>query len=254
MLTAVALVMAVVGLAGWGLARQLDHLAEDLPRYRTNIFTKIADVRIAGKGGSVEKLQETIDDIKSDLEETAVPRGAISRPRVVVTSEQVAGWAAIAWLGPMVGWLGTAGLVLVLVLFMRLERRSLRDRLIGLIGHGRLTTTKALDEAGARVSRQLLMQSVVSLAYGAVAGVALYFLGVPYALVWGALGGALRFIPYLGPVMAAGAPIAVSLAALPGWAGPLSETSSLPAPRACRRLRCSSRWYSGRGCGDRSGC
>ena len=94
--------------------------------------------------------------------------------------------------------------------------------MLGLIGHGRLSvTTKAFDEAGTRVSRQLLMQFLVSAVYGSVAGLGLYFLGVPYALVWGALGAALRFVPYLGPVIAAGAPILVSLAALPGWADPL---------------------------------
>ena len=72
-----------------------------------------------------------------------------------------------------------------MVIFMLLERRDLRDRLIGLFGHGRLTvTTKAFDEAGTRVSRQLLMQSLVNLVYGIVAGLGLYFLGVPYALVW----------------------------------------------------------------------
>ena len=65
---------------------------------------------------------------------------------------------------------------------MLLERRDLRDRLIGLFGLGRLTiTTKAFDEAGSRVSRQLLMQSLVNLVYGIVAGIGLYFLGVPYA-------------------------------------------------------------------------
>ncbi len=79
------------------------------------------------------------------------------------------------------GPLGTAGLVVALVIFMLLERRDLRDRLIGLIGHGRLTvTTKAFDEAGSRVSKQLLMQSLVNGIYGLVAGVGLYFLGVPY--------------------------------------------------------------------------
>src|SRR4029453_12305432 len=66
-LAAVTLVFTVLGLAGWGLARQVDHLAEDLPRYRVNILAKIADVRGAGKGGSVEKLQETIEDIKTDF-------------------------------------------------------------------------------------------------------------------------------------------------------------------------------------------
>jgi predicted PurR-regulated permease PerM len=220
-LVAVTFVFTVLGLSGWGLARQMDHLVEDLPRYRVNILAKIADVRGAGKGGSVQKLQETIEDIKTDLGKSEAPRGTAPRP-VVITTEHLAGYSTFAWLGPVVGPLGTAGLVLAMVIFMLLERRDLRDRLIGLIGHGRLTiTTKAFDEAGTRVSRQLLMQSLVNLLYGIVAGVGLYFLGVPYALVWATLGAALRFIPYIGPVVGAGAPILVSLAALEGWAGPL---------------------------------
>jgi predicted PurR-regulated permease PerM len=181
-LTAVTLVFIVLGLAGWGLARQMDHLVDDLPTYRVNILSKIADVRGVGKGGSVEKLQETIEGIKTDLGQSSAPTGTASRP-VVITSERVRGFPGFSWLGPLVGPLGTAGLVLAMVIFMLLERRDLRDRLIGLFGHGRLTvTTKALDEAGTRVSRQLLMQSLVNLVYGIVAGLGLYFLGVPYPL------------------------------------------------------------------------
>jgi predicted PurR-regulated permease PerM len=218
-LAMVTLVFTVLGLAGWGLARQMDHLAGDLPRYRVNILAKIADVRGAGKGGSVEKLQETFEDIKTDLGKTEAPRGTVSRP-VVIRSEQVAGFSVFSWLGPVVGPLGTAGLVLAMVIFMLLERRDLRDRLIGLFGHGQLaTTTKAFDEAGTRVSRQLLMQSVGNLIYGIAAGTGLYFLGVPYPLVWAVLAAVLRFIPYVGPVLGAGAPILVSLAATEGWAG-----------------------------------
>src|SRR6185503_13872390 len=48
-----------------------------------------------------------------------------------------------------------------------------------------------------------------------------YLLGVPYAWVWAALGAALRFIPYVGPLLGAAAPILVSLAALQNWTGPL---------------------------------
>ena len=221
-LIAVTLVFAVLGLAGWGLVRQMENLAEELPGYRVNILAKIADVRGAGKGGTVEKLQETIEEIKTDLGKTDAPAGRATAP-VMITSELVSGFPAIAWLGPIVGPLGTAALVVVLVIFMLLERRDLRDRLIGLFGQGRLTvTTKAFDEAGSRVSRQLLMQSLASLVYGVVAGLGLYFLGVPYPLVWGALGAALRYVPYVGPVIGAGGPILASLAAMPGWAGPLS--------------------------------
>jgi predicted PurR-regulated permease PerM len=220
-LVTVTLVFTILALAGWGLARQLDHLANDLPLYRTNILSKIRDVRGAGKGGSVEKLQETIEEIKTDIGQSTGPSGTASQP-VVVTSQTAASSSSLSWLGPVVGPLGTAALVVAMVIFMLLERRDLRDRLIGLFGHGQLTvTTKAFDEAGSRVSRQLLMQSLVNLVYGIAAGIGLYLLGVPYALLWASLGAALRFIPYVGPVLGAGAPILVSLAALEGWARPL---------------------------------
>ena len=220
-LAIVTLVFTVLGLAGWGLMRQLDHLADDLPRYRVNLLAKIADVRGASKGGTVEKLQDTIEEIKTDLGKAETKGGTVSRP-VVVTSEPLAGFGGFGWLGPLVSPLGTAGLVLAMVIFMLLERRALRDRLIQLIGRGQLAiTTRALDEAGTRVSRQLLMQSLVNLFYGVAAGVGLYFLGVPYPLVWAVLGAVLRYIPYLGPILGAGAPILVSLAATDGWGGPL---------------------------------
>jgi hypothetical protein len=71
------------------------------------------------------------------------------------------------------------------------------------------------------VSRQLLLQTVVNVIYGTTAAVGLYLIGVPYPLFWGAAGAALRFIPYLGPIAAAGGPILLALAALPGWTRPL---------------------------------
>jgi predicted PurR-regulated permease PerM len=220
-LVGVTLVFTLLGLAGWALTRQIQHLAADLPGYRANIQAKIADVRGAGKGGTVEQLQETIEDIKGDLGASTPRAGTAARP-VVVAPETAAGFGGFSWLGPFIGPLGTASLVLALVIFMLLERRDLRDRLIGLFGHGRLAiTTKAFDEAGSRVSRQLLMQSLVNVVYGIGVAAGLYFLGVPYPFVWAALGAALRFIPYVGPVLGAGAPILISLAALEGWTGPL---------------------------------
>jgi predicted PurR-regulated permease PerM len=220
-LVAATLVFTILGLAGWGLARQLDQLAQDLPRFRVNILAKIADVRGVGKGGTVEQLQKTIEDIRTGLDRPDGTRAPAARPPAV-TAPYVSGFSAFTWLGPIVGPLGTAGVVVAMVIFMLLERRDLRDRLIGVFGYGQLTTTtRAFDEAGTRVSRQLLMQSLVNLLYGVAAGIGLYVLGVPYALVWAVLGAALRFIPYLGPAIGAGAPIVVSLAALDGWAGPL---------------------------------
>ena len=193
-LVVVTLVFAALGVAGWGLTRQMDYLVEDLPGYRANIRTKIADVRLAGKGSAVEKLQETLEGIQKDLG-TEAPKGTVSRP-VVVTSNPATGFSAFAWLGPLVGPLSTAALVAAMVIFMLLERRDLRDRLIGLIGHGQLaTTTKAIDEAGSRVSRQLLMQSLVSLLYGIAVFVGLYLPPRPVPIGLGDAGGGVAIHP-----------------------------------------------------------
>ena len=223
-LTVVILVFTSLGLAGYSVYRQMITMGDALPTYRSNIRAKIRDVRGVRSGGSVEKLEQTLAQIQGDLGAPKPPApaaGTMTQP-VVVTTEPIAGFSAIAWLGPVVEPLSTAGFVVALVLFMLLDREDLRDRLIGLFGHGQLAvTTKAIDEAGMRVSRQLLLQTIVNLIYGALALGGLYLLGVPYPLFWGAVGAVLRFIPYLGPVAAAGGPIVLALAALPGWTRPM---------------------------------
>jgi hypothetical protein len=117
--------------------------------------------------------------------------------------------------------LATAGLVIVLVIFMLLRKRELRNRIIVLFGYNSMpTTTRALDEAAERISGYLLMQSIINGSFGLAVGVALYFLGLPYALMWGFLAALLRFIPYIGPWLGAAMPILLSLAVFPGWLHP----------------------------------
>jgi predicted PurR-regulated permease PerM len=126
-------------------------------------------------------------------------------------------WQLTALIEP----LATAGLVLVLVIFMLLKHGDLRSRLIHLAGHRRLTiATKALEEAGQRISRYLLMQSIINGSFGVAAGFGLFLIGVPYAVLWGFLAAALRFIPYVGPAVSAILPSALSLAVFPGWVQP----------------------------------
>ena len=120
--------------------------------------------------------------------------------------------------GPLLAPLATAGLVVIFVIFVLLEREDLRDRFIKLAGAGDLQkSTQAINDAAARVSRYLLMQLVVNLTYGIPIGIALYFIGVPNAVLWGLLAAVLRFVPYLGPFLAALFPIALAIAVDPGW-------------------------------------
>ena len=93
----------------------------------------------------------------------------------------------------------TSGLVLVLVIFMLLERLQLRDRLIRLIGFGRIaTTTKAMDEAAQRITHYLTMQTLINGTFGLGVALGALLIGLPYAFLWGSLAAVLRFIPYVG--------------------------------------------------------
>ena len=225
-LTVVFLVFTFAALAGWGVIRQMSTVGTDISTYRSNIRAKIADVRGAQDGAYFSKFGKAIRELQVEFGMTEATPGTLAKPLVVTTEKapgsSVAAAAWLGWLGPLVSPLSTGVFVAMLVLFMLLEREQLRDTILGLVGHGRLArTTKALGDAGARVSRQLLMQTVVNLAYGAIAAAGLWMFGVPYPLFWGAFGAVLRFIPYLGPVTAAAGPIVLAFAALPGWTRPL---------------------------------
>lgn len=224
-LVVVLLVFAVLAGIGVALGTRLNALGHELPRYRTNIREKIADVRWLGRGGAIEKVQETVESAAKEAEaEQPSPAPKRERPTPVVIERETAGsiWALPAALAPWLAPLGGAALVVVLVPFMLYERQELRNRVIRALGYRSLTvTTRALDEAARRVSRYLLMQTIVNSTFGGLVALGLWLIGVPYALLWGAFAAVLRFIPYVGPWLAALMPIALSLAVFPGWTRPL---------------------------------
>jgi predicted PurR-regulated permease PerM len=222
----VTLAFVALGGLAWALALQMSALGTELPKYRDNIRQKIADVRLLGRESGLERVQETMEgaagEAERQVERTKPQAGRPAKPTPVTVQYESRWWdlpaAAAGWLEP----LGRAGFVVILVPFMLLGRQELRNRTVRLLGFGRLAlTTRALDEANERVSRYLLSQTAINAAFGVLATVGLALLGVPYALLFGLVGGALRFIPYVGPWIGALLPIAVSLAIFPGWSRPL---------------------------------
>jgi predicted PurR-regulated permease PerM len=213
---------------GWTVTRQITLLAAELPRYQENLQHKVADLRDLTSGGVVEKVQTTITHVVGELQKAppSEPLGpsaggaatAPEKPVLVAVQPPSLLWQLPALLEP----LATAGLVIVLVIFALIRYADLRGRLIHLAGYGRLTiATKALDEAGQRISRYLLMQSIINGSYGCALGLSLFLIGVPYAILWGFLAALLRFIPYAGPAVGAFLPSLLSLAVFPGWGQPL---------------------------------
>ena len=243
-LLAVAVLFCIVGGVGWVLTRQVLDLATRLPDYKENIQVKLRSLKMPG-GGRFTKLNETVEELKKELPggELATPNasatvttpqrpGSLSKPpasaavptpvEIVETKHAGPLEQFSVVIAPLLGPFGTGALVLVLLLCMLLQREDMRGRLIRLIGAGNISaTTRGMDDAAQRVSRYLLMQLIVNATYGVVIAIGLYFIGVPNAIVWGVLATVLRFIPYVGPWIAAVFPIALSLAVTDNWTMPV---------------------------------
>jgi len=123
---------------------------------------------------------------------------------------------------PFLGPIGVAGIVLIFSVFLLTSHNDLRNRLFRLVGLDQLNVmTQALDDATHRVSRYLLMQFLVNVGFGALCGLGLYFIGIPYAVLWGFVAGILRIVPYAGAIVAAAAPFTLSLAVFNSWTPPV---------------------------------
>jgi predicted PurR-regulated permease PerM len=232
----VVLVFSVILGIGALIGSQLAHLAENLSGYQTNITEKIHSLRdTTTNSGVVGRAAKMLSDLGNEI---AKPREKIGRPAAngpavlapgvqqqkpvpveIRPSEPTPVQLILEVAGPLLQPLATAGIVLVFVIFFLLQRQDLRDRFIRLAGARDLRrTTHALDEAAHRLSRYLLMQTAINTGVGVLVGTGLWFIGVPNPALWGILTMLLRFVPYIGAVVAAAFPAALAVAVDPGWA------------------------------------
>jgi predicted PurR-regulated permease PerM len=214
------------------VASQVSNLAQNISTYQSNIVEKVRSLReIGASGGLVDHVTRVIERVGQELRLGTQPAGPDANAPKPLPVEIVSQESPLDLLRnivvPLISPFATAGLVLVVVIFMLLEREALRDRFIRLAGYGDLhTTTEALQDAGTRVGRYLLMQLVINTIYAIPIAGGLWLLGIPNALLWGLLTLVLRFVPYIGPAIGMLLPLLVTLAVTPGWA-PLLWTAAL---------------------------
>lgn len=218
---------------GFVVAGQVSELGASLPRYEYNIREKVRSLQSSAPGGGfVERAEEVLRDLRKDIEEATEAPAAeedtsplepeVVEPEPIPVQIRQPDPAPLQLLqtivGPLIEPLATTGIVIVFVVFMLLQREDLRDRFIRLFGTSDLhRTTQALGDAAERVGRYLLMQLVVNVAVGVPIGIGLWLIGVPNPVLWGMLAIVLRFVPFIGPVIAAAFPLALSIAVDPGW-------------------------------------
>ncbi|MGB7719596.1 MAG: AI-2E family transporter [Bryobacteraceae bacterium] len=230
----VLVTMAVAGCVGWIIAVQLVDVAEEIPGYSQNIHAKMEALRLPTTG-PFGLAADSLREIGSELASLGAPSPAPNRrPRsapstpaspvpVAIVPQPASGLDYLREMAqPILRPLGMAGLVLIFTFFMLAKRFDLRNRLLRLVGLGQINMmTQALDDAAQRVSRYLSMQILVNTCFGTLFGFGLYLIGVPNPALWGVVAGILRIVPYVGTMIAASLPIALSLAAFNSWVPPL---------------------------------
>jgi predicted PurR-regulated permease PerM len=241
----VVLVMLIAfsigGTMVWIAGSQLTEIVIRLPEYQENIRTKLERVEHLGGPGGNSPIAKAAHSIAELGDEFSMNNQVVQQQK---TTGGVPGEHQPKALQPIpvrvvrqpqgiFGTLGSFGAsiarfvvtgfaVLILTLFILINRSTLRNRLFRLFARGRISAmTTAMDDAANRVSRYLLTQGLVNTTYGLLLGTGLYLIAVPYAAFWGFSAVFLRFIPYLGTFLAGMSPFVLSLAVFDGWRKPL---------------------------------
>lgn len=214
------------------LAAQLTQLAGDLPRYQSTISEKIQAFRDTRAGrGTLERASDMLKDLSKELDK---PKDApsVRSPGIIAGSNPSGPPVPVevrqpdpgaleslrTLISPLIHPLATTGIIIIFVVFILIQREDLRNRFIRLAGSSDLQrTTAALDDAASRLSKLFLTQLILNGAFGVVIGTGLWLIGIPSAILWGILAAALRFVPYVGAVIAAAFPLALAVAIDPGW-------------------------------------
>ncbi len=224
-LTVVAATAAAMTLFAFVVSTQIGQLAQNFPTFRANIIAKVDGLKEAGGEGSiVSRLTEMVSAINAQVGQAMPGADApIQKPMPVEVVEHTSALDLLTNLVlPLISPIATGGLVIVVVIFMLLEREQLRERFIRLVGTNDLhRTTQVMEEAGTRVANYLLVQLLVNVIYAVPIALGLWMIGVPNAVLWGMLTLILRFVPYIGSALSAAFPLFLAFAVSPDWSAVL---------------------------------
>ena len=228
-ISAVAVAFLIILGLGAMVMTQVSLLATDLPKYQTTLRDKVHNLRdFVGSTGVFKNASVVLQDLNKELNTAGkrdaaepAPLGATPTKPIPVEIRQPdpgASETLVAIIRPLVSPLTTTGIVVIFVIFFLFQREDLRNRFIRLTGVGDLErTTAGLDDAGHRLTRLFTSQLALNAGFGTVIGIGLEIIGVPSASLWGLLAMVLRFVPYVGPALAAVLPLILAAAVGADW-------------------------------------
>lgn len=218
--TLVAALLGSITLAG----REVAQLLEEVPRHETNLREKARYLHsFMGGTGTWQRAIDTLRNVEQEVRDPETE----SKPLKIEVAQDRPMAVFMEYTRSTLPSIATAGLALLVTIFMLLQYGELRDRVVRLMGVREIgRTTQALNEAGSDLAHFFLLQASLNASFGIVVGVALWAIGVPSPGLWGAMAALMRFVPYVGSALAAVVPVALAAMIDPGW-WMLGETATV---------------------------
>jgi predicted PurR-regulated permease PerM len=227
---AVAVIMiGVIGVLASGLTlagREVAQLVEDVPRYESTLRDKARFMHsLFGGPGIWQRAAETLRNVEQEVQNPETE----AKPLKIEVAQN-SDWSIAVLLDftrSTLPSIQTAALALLFTIFILLQYGDLRDRTVRLMGTGEISrSTQALGEAGSDLAQFFLLQASLNAAFGIFVGIALWTIGIPSPGLWAAIAALMRFVPYIGSLLAAAFPIALAAMVDPGW-WKLAETAAV---------------------------
>lgn len=156
--TVVTATMVLAGVCGWIMASQLLQFANQLPEYEGNVSRRINELRSSSRHSVLTRIEEFGDKVTTAIngaaEKTVKDHVEPQAVRVVNQEATMQFGPIITTVDVVFEFLASLALVIVLVIYMLINREKLRNRFLWLFGEGHMTvTTRALDDGAQGLAR-----------------------------------------------------------------------------------------------------
>jgi predicted PurR-regulated permease PerM len=153
--------------------------------------------------GPLDKVEQAAAELQKDSAKPApgVVRVQVEEPRIRASS--------LLWSGSIGAVYAVNQLIMILFLtyFLLLSDKLFRRKFVEAAGptlSKKKVTVEIIDSIGSQIARFLLVQVVTSVVVGVATWMALRYMGLQQAALWGLMAGIFNSIPYYGPLIVSG--------------------------------------------------
>ena len=207
-LGAALVLAALLGATGYGLWTLRDDVSsviEELPRAAAEMRQSFRQQR---EPSAIDKLQEAAKEIDKTAAAAAGPTtpdpGGVQRVQIVQPF-RATDYLTYGSMGAL-ALASQAVMILFLSYFLLVSDDLFKRKLVKIVPTlaKKRITVEIVDEIGTQIERFLLVQVFTSILVAVATSLALWWLGLEQAVIWGILAGVLNSVPYFGPLVVTG--------------------------------------------------